>query len=153
MDDPVGNEVDAEGHRDIRSLFDLSGRVALVTGGSRGLGLAMAEGLAEAGAMVAVAARRREWLDQAVATLRRHGRPCIGVELDIADGDRVETAVDEVLSAFGRVDVLVNAAATIWGAPPLETPVEQWRRVLEVNVTGTYLVTRRVARHMVAAGG
>ena len=130
-------------------LFSLQGRAALVTGGSRGLGLEIAEGLGEAGSRVAIVARRREWLDEAERTLR--GKDIEGLALtgDVADANDVVRVTDEVTHAFGRIDILVNAAGRTWGAPAEDMPLEKWREVMEANATGTFLMCQAVGRGMI----
>jgi len=130
-------------------LFDLSGRVALITGGSRGLGREIAEGLGEAGARVIIAARREQWLRPAEADLRAAGIECLAVVCDVTQPDQVTAAVRAAVDHFGGVDILVNNAGTTWGAPTLEMPLEKWRQVLESNLTGTFLVTQAVGRLMI----
>jgi NAD(P)-dependent dehydrogenase (short-subunit alcohol dehydrogenase family) len=133
----------------VRDLFNLSGRVALVTGGSRGLGREIAEGLGEAGARVALAARREEWLREAEAALRSAGITCMAVPCDIGRADAVGGMVDAVAARLGPIDILVNNAGATWGAPVLEMPLDKWERVLETNLTGTFLVTQAVGRTMI----
>jgi gluconate 5-dehydrogenase len=96
--------------RTLTELFDLSGRVAIVTGGSRGLGLEIAEGLAEAGAALMLCARREEWLTPAVADLRRRGHQVEGMLCDVAKPDQVQAVVDKTLASYGRIDILINNA-------------------------------------------
>ena len=133
----------------VRDLFDLSGRAALVTGGSRGLGREIAEGLGEAGAAVALTARREEWLRDAERTLRDAGVDCFSVPCDISRPEAVRALVEAVAARFGKIDVLVNNAGATWGAPVLEMPLDQWRRVLDTNLTGSFLVTQAVGRLMI----
>jgi NAD(P)-dependent dehydrogenase (short-subunit alcohol dehydrogenase family) len=133
----------------VHELFSLRGRVALVTGGSRGLGLEIAEGLGEAGAAVALTARREEWLREAKAALRRAGIECVTVSCDIGRPEAVRAMADAVSSRLGPIDILVNNAGATWGAPVLEMPLDKWQRVLETNLTGTFLVTQAVGRTMV----
>ena len=133
-------------------LFDLTGRVAVVTGGSRGLGLEMAEGLGQAGARVVVSGRRQPWLDEAVAGLAGQGIGAAAFTGSVTEPDDVAGLVAAAVSAFGRIDVLVNCAGISWGAPTLEMPLAQWRRVMDTNATGTFLVSQAVARQMVAQG-
>jgi NAD(P)-dependent dehydrogenase (short-subunit alcohol dehydrogenase family) len=131
-------------------LFNLSGRVALVTGGSRGLGLEIAEGLGEAGAAVAITARRDEWLREADAALRTARIDCLAAAADIGRPDAVRALVAGVLARFGRIDILVNNAGATWAAPAVEMPLDRWQRVVETNLTGTFLVTQAVAPQMLA---
>lgn len=133
----------------VRDLFNLNGRVALVTGGSRGLGREIAEGLGEAGAAVALTARREEWLREAEAALRAAGITCMAVPCDISRPDAVRAMVDVVSARLGPVDILVNNAGATWGASALEMPLDKWERVLETNLTGTFLVTQAVGRTMI----
>lgn len=126
--------------------------MALVTGGSRGLGLAIASALGSAGAKVAVAARRREWLEPASRRLAGEGVEHIALQADVSDPDQVARLVSETVAWAGRLDIVVCAAGVAWGAPSLEMPVDQFRRVLDVNVTGTYLVAREAARIMKPVG-
>jgi gluconate 5-dehydrogenase len=136
----------------LSALFDLTGKVALVTGGSRGLGEEMAEGLAEAGARLVLAARRPEWLDPTVARFRDRGFDCTGVPCDAASPDSVNHAVRDALTACARIDILVNNAGVTWGAPAEDMPVEKFREVLDVNLTGAFLFSQAVGRHMIASG-
>ncbi len=133
----------------VRDLFDLSGRAALVTGGSRGLGREIAEGLGEAGAAVALTARREEWLREAERTLRDRGIDCLAVACDISRPEAVRALVEAAAARFGKIDILVNNAGATWGAPVLEMPLDQWQRVLDTNLTGSFLVTQAVGRLMI----
>ncbi|HLZ29087.1 MAG TPA: SDR family oxidoreductase [Chloroflexota bacterium] len=136
----------------VLDTFRLDGQVALVTGGSRGLGLQIAEGLGEAGAAVAITARREEGLLKAVEHLAQRGIKAISVVCDISKNDQVEAAVRQVLEQFQHIDVLVNNAGATWGAPFKEIPFEAWDRVIRVNVDGTYFVSRAVGLHMIERG-
>jgi NAD(P)-dependent dehydrogenase (short-subunit alcohol dehydrogenase family) len=136
----------------VNELFDLSGRVALVTGGSRGLGLEMAIGLGEAGAAVAITARREQWLTPAAETLRAQQIQCLPALCDVSQLDQVQQAVAAVLERFGRIDVLLNNAGISWGAPAETMPLDKWRSVLETNVTGSFLMSQTVGGHMIEAG-
>ena len=135
------------------ALFSLAGKVAIVTGGSRGLGREMAFALAEAGAGVAISARREQWLTPTAEALRAAGHDCLAATCDISKEDEVRHFVDSVVDRYSRIDVLVNNAGISWGAPSLDMPSERFRQVLDINTTGTFLVTQAVARHMIAAGG
>jgi NAD(P)-dependent dehydrogenase (short-subunit alcohol dehydrogenase family) len=132
--------------------FRLDGQVALVTGGSRGLGLQIAEGLGEAGASIAISARREEGLHKAVEHLTQRGINAMSVVCDISKNDQVEAAVRQVLDHFGHIDVLVNNAGATWGAPFAELPFEAWDKVVRTNVDGTYFVSRAVGLHMIERG-
>jgi len=133
----------------VRDLFSLNGRVALVTGGSRGLGREIAEGLGEAGAAVALTARREEWLREAEGALRGAGITCMTVSCDISRPDAVRAMVDAITAKLGPIDILVNNAGATWGAPALDMPLDKWQRVLDTNLTGTFLVTQAAGRAMI----
>ena len=136
----------------VLDTFRLDGQVALVTGGSRGLGLQIAEGLGEAGAAVAITARREEGLAQAVRHLSDRGIKAMSTRCDISKNDQVEAAVKQVLEYFEHIDILVNNAGATWGAPFKDIPFEAWDRVIRVNVDGTYFVSRAVGLHMIERG-
>jgi len=134
------------------ALFSLADRVAVVTGGSRGLGLAIARGLGDAGARIVIAARRAEWLDPASAELAAAGIEVRAHACDLTDAEQVGRLIGETVSAFGRVDILVNNAGVSWAASIEEMPVERWRQVLETNVGGAFLATRAALPVMKARG-
>src|SRR5713226_4549781 len=125
--------------RTIQQLFDLSSRVALVTCGSRGLGLEIAEGLAEAGASLMLCARREQWLTPAIGALRERGFRVEGRVCDVSDSQQVGAVVAATIETFGRVDILVNNAGISWGERPESMPLDQWKRVLDTNLTGAFL--------------
>jgi NAD(P)-dependent dehydrogenase (short-subunit alcohol dehydrogenase family) len=137
----------------VRQLFDLGGKSAIVTGGSRGLGLEIAQGLGEAGARVLITARREQWLQPALATLRAEGLDCTASRCDITQPEEVERVVGEAQERYGRIDILVNNAGLSWGEPLETVSLEHWHAVVETNLTGTFLVTQAVGRFMIAAGG
>jgi gluconate 5-dehydrogenase len=137
----------------VLDTFRLDGKVALVTGGSRGLGLQMAEALGEAGAAVAITARREPGLKQAVDHLANSHISSMSVTCDISNHDQVDHAVRQILDRFDRIDILVNNAGATWGAPFEEIPFDAWDRVIRVNVDGTFFVSRAVALHMIQRGG
>src|SRR5262245_8493723 len=134
----------------LHQLFDLTGRVAIVTGGSRGLGLEMAEGLAEAGAALVICARREQWLTPAVSALRERGFTVDGTVCDVAQPDQVQAVVDQTMTRHGRVDILVNNAGVTWGASPESMPIEKWQMVIDINLTGTFLFSQAAGRVMLA---
>lgn len=134
----------------IRELFDLTGRVALVTGGSRGLGRQMAEALGEAGARLVITARKPEGLEGGAAALRAAGHEVLAVRCDVGVEADVDAAVAAVLDRYGRVDILVNNAGTSWGAPAAKVSLADFARVQQTNVLGTFLMSQRVGRHMLA---
>jgi NAD(P)-dependent dehydrogenase (short-subunit alcohol dehydrogenase family) len=136
----------------VTDLFDLTGQVALVTGGSRGLGLDMATGLGEAGASIVITARREQWLTTGQTELRGKGITCAAVACDVADPVQVEAAVKATIARFGRLDVLVNNAGISWGEPIDTMAVDKWRQVMETNATGCFLMSQAAGREMVRAG-
>jgi gluconate 5-dehydrogenase len=138
--------------RTLTQLFDLSGRVALVTGGGRGLGEQIARGLAQAGASVALASRKREACEAVAAELAEGGARTLALRLDVSSEEDVRRAFDEVEAALGPVDLLVNNAGTAWGAPAAEMTLDAWRKVMDVNSTGTFLCSREVGRRLIARG-
>ena len=133
----------------LKKLFDLSGRVAIVTGGSVGLGRQMAEGLAEAGANLVLCARKRERCLQAAEELQKLEVQVLALGCDVKEPRSVREVVDATVKQFGRIDVLVNNAGTSWGAPVEEMTIEQWHKVIETNLTGTFLFSQAVGRVMV----
>ena len=138
--------------RNIKELFDLSGKTAIVTGGSRGIGKEMAEGLAEAGANVMLCARRSEWLDETVAEFTERGFSVSGMTCDVSKPEDVEALVKATVEAFGKLDILVNNAGVSWGAMPEEMPLEKWQKVLDVNLTGCFLMAQAAGREMLKQG-
>lgn len=131
-------------------LFSLHGQAAMVTGGSRGIGLEIARTLGQAGAKVAIVARRAEWLESARRELTEGGITCATFTADVSDADQVAKAVDAAQAAIGDLSILVNAAGRTWGAPAEAMPVERWREVMEANATGTFLMCQAVAKGMIA---
>lgn len=134
--------------KNVKDLFDLSGKTAIVTGGSRGIGKEMAEGLAEAGAKLMLCARRGEWLDETVREFEGGGFGVAGVPCDVSKPEEVTAVVDQTVAKFGSVDILVNNAGVSWGELPETMPLEKWRHVLDVNLTGCFLFAQAVGREM-----
>jgi len=138
--------------KSIRELFDLTGRVAIITGGSRGLGAEFAEGLGEAGAALMICARREQWLAPALAELRGRGFRAEGRICDVADPQQVEAVVQATVAAFGRIDILINNAGVSWGERPETMPLDRWKSVLDTNLTGAFLFAQAAGRVMLEAG-
>ena len=132
----------------IKELFDLSGRAAIVTGGSRGLGREMAEGLAEAGAALMLCARREEWLTPTLKEMRARGFRVEGLVADVSRPGDVQAVVDRALAAFERIDILINNAGVTWGEDPEAMSLEKWQKVIDVNLTGAFLFSQAVGREM-----
>jgi NAD(P)-dependent dehydrogenase (short-subunit alcohol dehydrogenase family) len=134
----------------VKQLFDLTGRVAIVTGGSIGLGRQIAEGLAEMGANLVLCARKKERCEQAAAELQALGAKTLALACDVKNPSSVQELVDTTISQFGRIDILINNAGTSWGAPIEEMRIEHWNKVMETNLTGTFLCCQAVGKFMTA---
>ena len=134
-------------------LFDLTGRVAIVTGGNGGIGLGMANGLAEAGAKVVVVGRKAEKNAAAVASLTGLGAEAFAMELDVGEEADCTTMVDRTLDRFGRVDILVNNAGINIRKPPEDYTLAEWRTIIDANLTSAFLCSKAAYPAMVAAGG
>jgi NAD(P)-dependent dehydrogenase (short-subunit alcohol dehydrogenase family) len=130
----------------IKQLFDLSGRTALVTGGSRGLGLQIAEALGEQGATLVLSSRKQSDLDEAVAHLKEKGIEASAIAADLGTVDGAKPLVDETIKRLGHIDILVNNAGASWGAPAEDHPVEAWEKIMNLNVRGIFLVAQAVGK-------
>ena len=140
--------------RTTQQLFDLTGKTALVTGGSRGLGLQMAHALGEAGARVMLSSRKAQDLEQAVAELQAAGIDARWVAADCAKEEDIRRLADETLQRMGRIDILVNNAGASWGAPAEDHPVAAWDKVMNLNIRGYFILSQEVAkRWMIGNGG
>ncbi len=143
-----------EDNMHVNDLFNIKGKIALVTGGSVGLGAQMATALAEAGANVALSARK---VERCEATAEKIGKEC-GVETmalrcDVGQESEVAAMFEALLKKFGRIDILVNNAGTNWGGPATEYPYKGWKKVMDVNVTGTFFCCQHAGRAMIKQGG
>ena len=130
----------------VRQLFDLTGKIALVTGGSRGLGLQMAEALGELGAQVAITARKAAELESAAKHLAAMGVETLALPCDLSDPAAIEPMVDQVIANLGPIDILVNNAGTTWGAAATDYPIDAWEKVVDLNLTALFAVTQQVGR-------
>ena len=130
----------------VKDLFRLDGKVALVTGGSRGLGLQMAEALGEMGCKVALAARKADELDEARAHLKSLGIPAFTAVCDLQRTEHISGLVDAVLGEWGQVDILVNNAGATWSAPAEDYPDDAWHKVMNLNVSAPFFLSREVGR-------
>jgi 2-dehydro-3-deoxy-D-gluconate 5-dehydrogenase len=135
------------------SPFDLTGRVAIVTGGNGGIGLGMARGLAQAGAAVAIVGRNATKSDAVVAELKQHGAKAISVITDVTDKTAVAAMVERTKTEFGRIDILVNNAGINVRKPPHVLSLEEWDSVIKTNLTSAFLCSQAVHPAMKAAGG
>ena len=125
-------------------MFDLTGKVALITGGSRGLGLQLAEAMVEAGAKVALTARKEAELAEAKAHLEAMGGTVATIACDLAKFETIPAVVSRVIEALGPIDILVNNAGTSWGAPMAEHPLSGWQKVMDLNITAPFVLTQEV---------
>lgn len=137
--------------RTVQQLFDLSGRTALVTGGSRGLGLQMAEALGEAGAKVVISSRKASDLEGAVMALQDKGIDARWIAADAGKPDDINRLVDETLERVGDIDILINNAGATWGAPAEDHPLDAWDKVMNLNVRGYFLLAQAVAKRSMIA--
>lgn len=137
----------------VNDLFDLTGKNAIITGGGRGLGEQIAIGLAEAGANVVLCSRKKEACEEVAEKVRQLGVKAIALKCDISNPDDVQAVVDTTKSEFGSIDILVNNSGATWGAPAEEMPLEAWHKVINVNVTGTFIMSQAAGKVMIEQGG
>ncbi len=130
----------------VKDLLDLRDKVAVVTGGSRGIGLQMAEALGEMGARAAITARKQDELDEARAHLEGMGIECLRVTGDLSQPTMIPAIVDAVLTPWGQIDILVNNAGTNWAAPAEDYPDDGWRKVMNLNIDAAFFLSREAAR-------
>ncbi|WP_197539650.1 SDR family oxidoreductase [Sulfuritalea hydrogenivorans] len=130
----------------MKQLFDLTGKVAIITGGSRGLGLQMAEALGEMGAKLAITARKTDELAEAKSHLEKLGVEVLTVTNDLSKFDQIPGLVTKVLEHYGRIDILVNNAGATWGAPAEDYPFDAWMKVINLNVNGMFFLTQEVGK-------
>lgn len=132
--------------RTVQQLFDLTGRTALITGGSRGLGLQIAHALGEAGARLMISARKPVELEAAASELKAAGIAVAWRAADSSRDDEVIALAESAMAHLGEVDILINNAGTSWGAPAEDYPIEAWDKVMNLNVRGLFLLTREIAK-------
>lgn len=137
----------------VLELFDLSGKVSIVTGGGRGLGLAIAEGLAEAGSDIVICSRKEGNCKEAAQRITALGVEAAGVQCDITNPNDISRLRDFTLEKFGKIDILVNNSGATWGTPTEDYPLEGWKKVIDVNVTGTFLCSQIIGKAMITGGG
>jgi gluconate 5-dehydrogenase len=134
---------------DVHSLFDLSGNTAIVTGGGIGLGRQMAIALAEAGCNIVTCSRKSERCEEAAHDIEKIGVKTLALRCDISNKEDIEHVVGETVKKFRKIDILVNNAGRTWGAPVEKFELEDWNKVVEVNITGTFQFTQRVGKEMI----
>ena len=132
----------------VKDLFNLSGQVAIVTGGSIGLGRQMAEALSEAGAKLVLCARNKERCDLAATELQKAGADVLSLACDVKKPETIQAVVDQTMAHFGRLDILINNAGTSWGAPVETMTLDAWNKVMDTNMTGAFLFFQAVGRVM-----
>ena len=132
--------------RTIQQLFDLTGRTALVTGGSRGLGLQIAEALGEQGARIIISARKQNELDEAIAHLAARGIDASAIAADLSEESAVQPLVTEAMQRLGQIDILVNNAGASWGAPAEDHPIEAWDKVMNLNIRSIFMLSQAVGK-------
>jgi len=137
--------------RTVQQLFDLTGKTALVTGGSRGLGLQMARALGEAGARIMLSSRKAADLERACAELQAAGIDARWIAADCADEADIRRLADQTLERMGAIDILVNNAGAAWGAPAEDHPVSAWDKVMNLNIRGYFILSQHVAKHSMIA--
>ncbi len=133
----------------VRELFDLTGKTAIVTGGSRGLGKEIAIALGEAGAKLAITARREQWLVDTREELRKAGIQCLSIVADVSEVEGVKRMVAQALEEWGKIDILVNNAGVVWADPPEEMSLDRWDYVMNINARGTFICCQEVGREMI----
>jgi gluconate 5-dehydrogenase len=132
--------------RTSQELFSLVGKTALITGGSRGLGLQMAEALGEQGASIVISSRKQAELDEAIAHLKERGIDAFAIAADLSDDSQVMPLVEQALARLGHIDILLNNAGASWGAPAEDHPIEAWDKVMNLNIRSIFLVTQAVGK-------
>ncbi|MCM3585597.1 SDR family oxidoreductase [Mesobacillus maritimus] len=133
---------------DIKELFNLQGKTAIVTGGGRGLGEQIATVYAEAGANVVVCSRNEEACQQVSERLKERGVRSLAFKCDVSNEEEINNVVNETLKEFGTIDILVNNSGTSWGAPALEMPTDKWDKVMDINLKAIFLFSRAVGKVM-----
>ncbi len=133
----------------VKEMFDLKGKVAIVTGGGKGIGRMMAEGLAEAGANVVLCSRKVQACQKAAAELAKLGVKTLGLPCDVKSAKEIQAVVDETLRTFSRLDILINNSGANWGASPEDYPLEGWQKVMDTNMNGLFLFSQIAGRVMI----
>ena len=137
----------------MNNLFNLKGKVALITGGNGGLGLAMAEGLAQAGSDIIIAARDQGKTAEAVSALKAHAIHAEGITVDVTQESQIRDMVSKSIDIFGKIDVLINNAGTTVRKEPQDLSIEEWDLVIDVNLRSAFLSSKEVYPHMKKEGG
>ena len=136
-----------------KELFDLTGQVAIVSGGAAGIGVQMAYALGEAGANLVIAARKLERCQEMAAEMEKElGIKAIGARVDVSKPEEIDQFYDVVMKEYGRVDILINNSGASWGAPSLEYPLDGWKKIIDTNLTGSWLMAQKSAQIMAKQG-
>jgi NAD(P)-dependent dehydrogenase (short-subunit alcohol dehydrogenase family) len=133
----------------MEDIFNLKGKVAIVTGASSGLGTQFAKALAKQGATVVIVARRVEKLEKLAEEIKQLGVDCLPIMCDVTEEDDIKTAVEGTIKEFGKIDILVNNAGVASTGPTEDFPVEEWEKVINTNLTGVFLFSKHVGKHMI----
>ncbi len=133
----------------VKQMFTLEGKTAIVSGGGKGIGLKMAEGLAEAGANIVLCSRNVENCRKAAEDIAQLGVKTFAIKCDVTSAEEIQGVVDATIKTFGRLDILVNNSGTNWGASPEEHPLKGWRKVMDTNITGAFLFSQSAGRVMI----
>lgn len=133
----------------ILNLFDLSGQVAIVTGGGAGLGRAMVTGLAQAGSNIVVCSRKLEKCEKTAHEIEKLGVKALALQCDLTREEDIEQVVSQTIRKFKKIDILVNNSGRTWGATPEEINIDDWKKVIDVNINGTFMITQKVGREMI----
>jgi NAD(P)-dependent dehydrogenase (short-subunit alcohol dehydrogenase family) len=137
----------------VNELLNLKGKTAIVTGGGRGIGKFIAEGLAEAGADLVIASRKVQKCEETCNEIKTLGVKTLAVKCDTGSDEDIQALVDTTMKEFGRIDILVNNAGITWGAPTLQFPIDKWDKIFQVNVRGVWVLSQKVANIMKDQGG
>jgi gluconate 5-dehydrogenase len=130
-----------------QNIFDLSGRTALITGGSRGLGLQIAEAFGDYGAKIVLVSRKQADLEESVAHLKRRGVESSAIAADLSKAEVVQDVASEAIKRLGHVDILVNNAGATWGSPAEDHPLEAWDKVMNLNIRSIFLLSQAIGKH------
>jgi gluconate 5-dehydrogenase len=133
----------------VHELFDLTGKVAIVTGGGIGLGQQIVHALAEAGCHIVICSRKVEKCEEVSREINKMGIRSLALRCDISNGDEIHQVVERTVKEFEKIDILINNAGRTWGAPPEDFPLEHWNKVMEVNMTGTFLFSQAAGKIMI----
>ncbi len=136
----------------VKEMFNISGKVALITGGGRGIGKTIAEAFGEAEAKIIITGRREEWLNPTIEELRSKKIEAYSIVSDVSKPEDTERISAFALEKFGKIDILVNNAGVTWGQPTEDYPLAKWQQILDINLTGIFLMSQKIGKHMIERG-